>query len=152
MRSKRRYDKLNTGSAFCLVVYIPHINSTQKYFSHELTKSYETTITTEGWNLGTDKLVVTESGPQKRKVSVSRSVVCDPMDCTRWVTIPFSRGSSQPRDRAQVSCTAGGFFTMGSLGTLESKLKTSSWESQEATGMLLQNAQKSQKLETWSSL
>ena len=28
-----------------------------------------------------------------------------------WVAFPFSRGSSQPRDWAQVSCTAGGFFT-----------------------------------------
>ena len=46
---------------------------------------------------------------------------CDPMDCTvcgilqagilEWVAVPFSRGSSQPRDRTQVSCLAGGFFT-----------------------------------------
>jgi len=28
-----------------------------------------------------------------------------------WVAIPFSRGSSQPRDGRQVSCIAGGFFT-----------------------------------------
>ena len=28
-----------------------------------------------------------------------------------WVAFPFSRGSSQPRDRTQVSRTAGGFFT-----------------------------------------
>ena len=28
-----------------------------------------------------------------------------------WVAIPFSRGPSQPRDRTQVSRTAGGFFT-----------------------------------------
>ena len=28
-----------------------------------------------------------------------------------WVAFPFSRGSSQPRDRNQVSCIAGGFFT-----------------------------------------
>ena len=28
-----------------------------------------------------------------------------------WVDFPFSRGSSQPRDRTQVSCIAGGFFT-----------------------------------------
>ena len=28
------------------------------------------------------------------------------------IAIPFSRGSSQPRDRAQVSCIAGGFFTI----------------------------------------
>ena len=27
-----------------------------------------------------------------------------------WVAFPFSRGSSQPRDRTQVSCTAGGFL------------------------------------------
>ena len=30
-----------------------------------------------------------------------------------WVAMPFSRGSSQPRDRAQVSCIAGRFFTVG---------------------------------------
>ena len=28
-----------------------------------------------------------------------------------WVTFPFSRGSSQPRDQTQVSHIAGGFFT-----------------------------------------
>ena len=28
-----------------------------------------------------------------------------------WVAVPFSRGSSQPRDQTQVSLTAGGFFT-----------------------------------------
>ena len=29
-----------------------------------------------------------------------------------WVTIPFSRGSSQPRDQTQISCIAGRFFTV----------------------------------------
>jgi len=29
-----------------------------------------------------------------------------------WVAYPFSRGSSQPRDCTQVSCIAGGFFTI----------------------------------------
>ena len=28
-----------------------------------------------------------------------------------WVAFPFCRGSFQPRDRTQVSCIAGGFFT-----------------------------------------
>ena len=28
-----------------------------------------------------------------------------------WVAFPFSRGSSHPRDRTQVSHSAGGFFT-----------------------------------------
>ena len=29
----------------------------------------------------------------------------------QWGAIPFSRGSTQPRDRTWVSCTAGRFFT-----------------------------------------
>ena len=29
----------------------------------------------------------------------------------QWVAFPFSRGSSQPRDRTEVSHNAGGFFT-----------------------------------------
>ena len=52
--------------------------------------------------------------------------LCDCMDCSllgspvhgilqarilEWVFIPFSRGSSWPRDRTQVSCIAGIFFT-----------------------------------------
>ena len=46
--------------------------------------------------------------------------LCDSMDYTvhgilqarilEWVGIPFSRGSSQPRDRTQVSHIAGRFF------------------------------------------
>ena len=29
-----------------------------------------------------------------------------------WIAIPFSRDSSQPMDQTQVSCIAGGFFTV----------------------------------------
>ena len=29
-----------------------------------------------------------------------------------WVAVPFSKGSSQPRDRTQFSCIVGGFFTI----------------------------------------
>ena len=52
---------------------------------------------------------------------LSRICLCGPMDCSvhgilqarilEWVTYPFSRGSSQPRDLTQVSCIAGRFFT-----------------------------------------
>ena len=62
------------------------------------------------------------------KVLVSQSclTLCDLMDChlpgssvceflqariLEWVDTPFSRASSQPRDRSQVSCIAGRFFT-----------------------------------------
>ena len=59
-------------------------------------------------------------------VAQSCPTLCDPMDCSppgscvheifqarilEWVAISFSRGSSQSRDRTQVSCTAGRFFT-----------------------------------------
>ena len=60
-------------------------------------------------------------------VTPSCLTLCDPMDCNllgssvpgisqagilEWVDIPFSRGSSQPKGRTQVSCIAGGFFTI----------------------------------------
>ena len=57
----------------------------------------------------------------KVKVSWSCLTLCQPMDYTvhgilqvrilEWVAFPFFRESSQPRDRAQVSHIAGGFFT-----------------------------------------
>ena len=36
-----------------------------------------------------------------------------------WVAIPFSRGSSQPRDGTWVSCTAGRFFTDWAIINME---------------------------------
>ena len=55
------------------------------------------------------------------KVAQSCLTLCDPMECIvhgilqarilEWVAGPFSRGSSQPRDRTQVSCLAGRFFS-----------------------------------------
>ena len=55
------------------------------------------------------------------KVTQSCPTLCDPMDYTvhgilqasilEWVAFPFSRGSSQPRDRTQASYFAGGFST-----------------------------------------
>ena len=65
---------------------------------------------------------LTSAPPGKQmKVAQLCLTVCDPMDCIvhgilqarilEWVAFPFSRGSSPPRDRTQVSCIAGGFFT-----------------------------------------
>ena len=63
----------------------------------------------------------------KLKVTQLCLTLCDPMDCNlpsssvhwilqaripEWVAIPFSRGSSQPRNQIVVSCTAGRFFTI----------------------------------------
>ena len=55
------------------------------------------------------------------KITQLCPTLCDPMDhvvhgilqarILEWVAFSFSRGSSQPRDRTQVSSIAGGFFT-----------------------------------------
>ena len=59
----------------------------------------------------------------KVKVNVAQLclTLCYPMDCTvhgilqarmlEWAAVPFSRGSSQPRNTTQISHFAGGFFT-----------------------------------------
>ena len=69
----------------------------------------------------------------KVKVTESSPTLCDPLDYTvhgilqarilEWVAFPFSRRSSQPRDRTQVSHIAGGFFT--SWATRESQERPS---------------------------
>ena len=61
----------------------------------------------------------------KVKAAESCLTLCDPMDCSlpgssvrgilqvkilEWVAIPFSKGSSQPRDQTQLSHIAGGFL------------------------------------------
>ena len=55
------------------------------------------------------------------KVAQLRLTLCDRIDYAvhgilqarilKWVAIPFSKGSPQPRDWTQVSHVAGGFFT-----------------------------------------
>ena len=66
------------------------------------------------------------SGLKVVLVTQSCLTLWDPTDCSppdssvhrllqartlEWVAIPFSRESFRPRDRTQVSCMAGGFFT-----------------------------------------
>ena len=58
---------------------------------------------------------------KKVKVSQSSPTLCDSMDYTvhvtlqakilKWIAFLFSRGSSQPTDRTQISHIAGRFFT-----------------------------------------
>ena len=66
------------------------------------------------------------------KVTQSCLTLFDPVDCSppgssvhgilqarmlEWGAISFSRGSSPPRDRTQVSCTAGRFFCLSHRGS-----------------------------------
>ena len=61
------------------------------------------------------------------EVAQSCPTLCNPMDCSlpgfsvhgifqarvlEWVAISFSKGSSRPRDRTQVSCIVGRRFTL----------------------------------------
>ena len=77
------------------------------------------------WNLQTTVYQLRVS--VKLLLAQSCPTLCDPMDRSppassvlgilqarilEWVAMTFSRGSSQPRDRTQVSCIAGRFFTI----------------------------------------
>ena len=69
-----------------------------------------------------------DASPHKLKsLAQSCTTLCDPVDCSppgssfhgilqarilEWVAISFSRGSSRPRDRTQVSCFAGRRFNL----------------------------------------
>ena len=67
----------------------------------------------------------------EREVAQSCPTLCDPMDCSlpgssvhgifqavvlEWIAISFSKGSSQPRDRTQVSCIVDRHFTVWPTG------------------------------------
>ena len=69
------------------------------------------------------QVVTLPSSHSQSEVLVAQSclTICDPVDCSlpgssvhgilqarilKWIVIPFSRGSSQPRDRTQISCIA----------------------------------------------
>ena len=78
--------------------------------------------------------------------------LCDPMDCSppgssvhgvlqarilKWVAIPSSRGSSQPKDWTQVSCIKGRFFTI--WATRESSSHVWMWDLAHKEGWVLKN-------------
>ena len=78
-------------------------------------------------------------------LKLSRSVMsdsCDPMDCSltgssvhgifqarilEWVAISFSRGSSRPRDRTQVTCIVGRSLPSELPGKPNLQLKTNKY-------------------------
>ena len=74
------------------------------------------------------KLTLYINYESESEVAQSCPTLCDPMDYSlpgssvhgilqartlEWFAMPFSRRSSQPRDWAWVSCTAGRLFTIG---------------------------------------
>ena len=58
------------------------------------------------------------------KVAQSCPTLCNTMDyILEWVAFPFSRGSSQPRDRTQVSRIAGRFLTSWATREAQSEIR-----------------------------
>ena len=98
--------------------------SRQEYWSESPSPS-PGDLPDQGWNLSIFhfRWILYPLSHQKVKVKVVQScpTLFNPMDNTvygilqatilEWVAIPFSRGSSQHRDRTQVSPITGGFFT-----------------------------------------
>ena len=112
-----------------------------KYYTNELIYETETRLQMQKKNSWLPKGksegggIILEFGISRYKlcVSVAQSFLtfCDPMDCSppgssvcgilhkripERVAISFSKGSSWSRDRTQVSCTAGRFFTIWVTG------------------------------------
>ena len=86
------------------------------------------------WNQASDCICTNLAPACMGLVTQSRLTLCDPLDCNlpsssvhgifqarilEWVAIPFSRGSSWPRDQTRISCVsciAGGFLTLWATG------------------------------------
>ena len=121
---------------FLAVLYKPY-NSTYSHWVTPLSSVKQCKIIYLWWVKFNTLILILRQPPNSHKVKwsevkVARSwpTLCDSIDCTvhgilqarilKWVAFPFSRGSSQPRNRTQVSHIAGGFFT--------------SWATKEAHG------------------
>ena len=80
---------------------------------------------------------IMKEGKKESEVAQSCPTLCDPVDCSppgssihgilqarilEWVAISFSRGSSRPRDRSQVSRIAGRRFNLWAIR--EASIKT----------------------------
>ena len=97
------------------------------------------------------------------EVAQSCLSLCDPMDYSlpgfsvhgisqarilEWVAISFSRGSSQPRDRIQVSCIAGRCFTL--WATMEAKYRIHTLSKRKDTHIKSHAKKKNLDLNMWS--
>ena len=136
--------------------------SRQEYWSESPSPS-PGDLPDQGWNLSIFhfRWILYPLSHQKVKVKVVQScpTLFNPMDNTvygilqatilEWVAIPFSRGSSQHRDRTQVSPITGGFFT--SWAMREANISVScSFVSNSLMAQLVKNLPAMQETQVWS--
>ena len=105
------------------------------------------------WNGDRSSVLHTQWNIAVLSLAQSCLTLRNPMDCSppgssvhgnlqarilEWVAIPFSRGSSQPRDQTQVSHIAGRFFTI--------------WATREAPNRILFNFKKEWNFDTYHNM
>ena len=116
---------VSTGSPpFCYLSSPSSLSPEQDAVADSWCSLYVLHIVLLGWGQGSLRRSDTTVGGE---VAQSCPTFCNPMDCSlpgssvygifqartlEWVAISFSRGSSRPRDRTQVFCTAGRLFTI----------------------------------------
>ena len=122
-----------------IIKHLP-LASTGRYWRSrgERTCSYSDDWSPPGISQSTDTDMSTHSMSMKESESATQLclILCNPVDCSppgssvhgilqarmlERLAVAFSRGSSWPRDRTQVSCNAGGFFT--AWATREAKVQ-----------------------------
>ena len=87
--------------------YIGFINFLLSYYNRSQ-KCIESVLVTQSCLTVCDPTVCSPLGSSVHGISQARML--------EWVAIPFSRGSSQPRDQTQVSCIAGEFLAIWATG------------------------------------
>ena len=84
-------------------------------YSKNLPAMWETWVQSLGWEDPLEEGMAAHSSILAWRILMGRvawlAAVTIWSDLLEWVVVPFSRGSSQPRDQIQVSHIAGGFFT-----------------------------------------
>ena len=124
-----------SNSHHCLRLPLPPLVGV--FISHPFPLEYELSIL---WESSPSYLIMYPHSPIKylsqqseneSEVAQSCETLCDPVDCSppgssvlgilqarilQWVAISFSRGSSRPRDRTQVSRIAGRRFNLWATG------------------------------------
>ena len=143
--------KEDVKAVYCHPAYLTYMQST----------SWETL----GWRKHKLEWRLLEVKWSEVKWSQSCPTLCDPMDCSlpgssvhgilqarilEWVAISFSRGSSCPRDRTQVSCIAGRRFTIwGTRKAIRLLGEISITLDMQVTPSLLQKATRNWRTSWW---